>query len=91
MFHLQQKIVDFYVDFTQLKYVKVISISKEEKLLPNQLIKKKSDKIDKEINEIKKDKENIKILLEQKKIASEIRVKIENENEELKKRMIRFK
>ena len=83
----EQKIVDFYVDFTQLKYVKVISISKEEKLVPFK-DKAEIDKIDKEIVKIKKDKENVKILLEQKKIASEIRVKIENENELLKKRII---
>ena len=87
---VQQKIIDFYVDFTQLKYVKVTSFSKEEKLTQS-IDKEESDKIDKEINEIKKDKENIKILLEQKKIASEIRVTIENENEELKKKVIDLK
>ena len=84
---INQKYVDFYVDFTQLKYVKVTSFSKEGQLTKAKE-KAEIDKIDKEIGEIKKDKENIKILLEQKKIASEIRIKIENENQELKKRMI---
>jgi rod shape-determining protein MreC len=83
----KEKFVDFYVDFTQLKYAKVLSFSKE-KISPQNQEQAELESIDKQIEEIKKDKENISILLEQKKIALEIREKIENENEELKKGMI---
>lgn len=83
----ENKIVDFYVDFSQLKYVKVLSFTKEEGVQTKQA-NEEIEKIDNKISEIKKDKETIKVLLEQKKIAEEIRLKIEEENQLLKSKLI---
>ena len=85
----ESKIVDFYVDFTQLKYVKVLSFSKEVKILESSATEE-IKKIDSEIIKIKEDKESIKILLEQKKIAEEIRIKIEEENQLLRNKVIKL-
>ena len=78
--------VDVFKDFTQLKYVKVISFSKEEKAL-DQTSKKELKTMDAQILEATKQKENIRILLEEKKIAAEIRKNIEEENSQLKNRI----
>ena len=78
--------VDVFKDFTQLKYVKVISFSKEEKAL-DQTSKKELKTMDAQILEATKQKENIRILLEEKKIASEVRKNIEEENSQLKNRI----
>ena len=78
--------VDVFKDFTQLKYVKVISFSKEEKAL-DQTSKKELKTMDAQILEATKQKENIRILLEEKKIAGEVRKNIEEENSQLKKRI----
>ena len=78
--------VDVFKDFTQLKYVKVISFSKEEKAL-DQTSKKELKTMDAQILEATKQKENIRILLEEKKIAGEIRKNIEEENSQLKNRI----
>ena len=78
--------VDVFKDFTQLKYVKVISFSKEEKAL-DQTSKKELKTMDAQILEATKQKENIRILLEEKKIAAEVRKNIEEENSQLKNRI----
>ena len=82
----KDKTVNFYRDFSQLKYVKVLSFSKEKTILDNKS-SKEITLIDDEISEINKDKETLKILKEQKKIATEIRLKIEEENFILKTRI----
>ncbi len=73
------RIVNFHRNFSQLKYVKVVSYSKEKNSL-DFLSKKNAQKMNDEIKETNQQKETLKILLEQKKIADEIRVKIEKEN-----------
>jgi len=78
--------VNIYKDFSQLKYVKVISFSKEEKAL-DQTSKDELKTMDAQILEATKQKENIRILLEEKKIASEVRKNIEEENSQLKNRI----
>jgi len=78
--------VSIYKDFSQLKYVKVISFSKEEKAL-DQTSKDELKTMDAQILEATKQKENIRILLEEKKIASEVRKNIEEENSQLKNRI----
>ena len=83
------KIVNFYKDFSQLKYVKIISFSKEKTLL-DQPIKEEVEVINSKIEKINERKEVLKILLEQKKIADETRVKIEEENNFLKEKIIRL-
>jgi rod shape-determining protein MreC len=78
--------VSIYKDFTQLKYVKVISFSKEEKAL-DQTSKNELKTMDAQILEATKQKENIRILLEEKKIAEEVRKNIEEENRQLKNKI----
>ena len=81
--------VNLYKDFTQLKYVKVISISKEVAAL-DQSSKKNLKQMDDQIAEATRQKENIRILVEEKKIAEEIRSKIEEENSTLKGRVFKL-
>ena len=81
--------VNLYKDFTQLKYVKVISISKEVAAL-DQSSKKNLKQMDDQIAEATRQKENIRILVEEKKIAEEIRSKIEEENSTLKDRVFKL-
>ena len=78
--------VNIYKDFSQLKYVKVISFSKEEKAL-DQTSKDELKTMDAQILEVTKQKENIRILLEEKKIAEEVRKNIEIENSQLKRKI----
>jgi rod shape-determining protein MreC len=78
--------VNIYKDFSQLKYVKVISFSKEEKTL-DQTSKDELETMDAQILEATKQKENIRILLEEKKIAEEVRKNIEIENSQLKRKI----
>jgi rod shape-determining protein MreC len=82
----QDKIVNFYRDFSQLKYVKVLSFEKEKVILDQQY-KEEAQQIENKITEINKDKETLEILLEQKKIADEIRIKIQEENTILKNKI----
>ena len=86
----KDKVVNFYIDFSQLKYVKVLSFSKEQAIL-DQDSRKAVGLIDDKIIDITKDKETLKILLEQKKIADEIRIKIEEENTILKSMITKLK
>ena len=78
--------VDIYKDFTQLKYVKVISFSKEATVL-DQVSKKELKTMDDQISEATKKEENLRILLEEKKIAIEVRQNIEEENNQLKNKL----
>ena len=83
-----EKIVEFYSDFSQLKYVKVVSYSKETIVVAES--KEEIELLDDQIEEIERNKENLKVLLEQKKISEEIRIKIEDENKILKNKLIRL-
>ena len=86
----RDKIVDFHRDFSQLKYVKVVSFSKEKNFLD---ISSKNDalKLEKVIEDTNQQQETLIILLEQKKIADEIRLKIEKENKFLRNDSVRLK
>ena len=83
-------IVKFHKDFSQLKYVKVVSYLKENNLL-DILSKKDSQKVEDKIEETNQQQETLRILLEQKKIADEIRAKIEKENDFLRNERVRLK
>jgi len=86
----EDKIVDFHRDFSQLKYVKVVSFSREKNILD--LSSKDDAKIlNEEIKEANQRQETLRILLEQKKIADEIRVKIQKENNFLRNERIKLK
>ena len=84
------KVINFYRDFSQLKYVKVLSFSKEKNSL-DILSKNNAKKLEYEIEETNQQLENLRILLEQKKIADEIRVKIQKENDFLRNERVRLK
>tara|TARA_B110001452_G_scaffold177922_1_gene149275 strand:- start:20 stop:763 length:744 start_codon:yes stop_codon:yes gene_type:complete len=77
------KVVHFFKDFSQLQYVKIVSYSKE-----NETIDRSSKITTKEMNdkiaETNQQNENLRILIAQKKIAEEIKKKIEEENTILK-------
>jgi len=80
-------VINFYTDFSQLKYVKILSHTKENLNLD------KSNKENYEINndqifKMNSQKENIKVLQQQKIINDEIRLKFELENTELKETLI---
>ena len=83
------KIVDFHRDFSQLKYIKIVSYSKEQGNL-DPLSKKGLKEINEEIAEKNQQQENFRILLEKKKIDAEIRIKIEEENFILKNKNIKL-
>jgi len=80
-----EAIIDFNINFSQLKYVKVVSFIKEKNYL-DRSSKEGLEQIDNQISVLKRQKENVRILLEQKKISEEIRDKIQNENYTLKSR-----
>jgi rod shape-determining protein MreC len=84
------KEVNFYNDFSQLKYVKIVSFLKKQDSV-DQLSKSDSEKIDEKIKEQNQKQETLRILIEQKKIADEVRVKIEEENINLKKELLEIK
>ena len=86
----KDKIVDFIKDFSQLKYVKVVSYTKEKNSL-DIMSKKKAQKLENEIKETNQQQETLRILLEQKKIADEIRIKIQKENSLLRSDSVRLK
>ena len=88
----QDRIVNFSKDFSQLKYVKVVSFLKEKESL-DLSSKNDSNQINIKIEETNKQKEQLeafRILLEQKKIANEIRVRIQEENNILKNNNIKL-
>ena len=75
--------VNFHKDFSQLKYVKVVSFLKENNLL-DLSSKKDSQKIEDKIEEKNQQQETLRILLKQKKIADETRLQIQKENDFLR-------
>jgi len=84
------KVVKFHRDFSQLKYVKIVSFSKEENFLdPSSQVD--VQRLEDEIEETNQRQETLRILLEQKKIADEIRIKIEKENNFLRNERVRLK
>ena len=85
----KDKIVNFHRDFSQLKYVKVVSFSKENIL--DLSSKNNAQILENEIEDTNQRQETLRILLEQKKIADEIRVKIQKENNFLRNERIRLK
>ena len=82
----KEKIVDFDIDFSQLKYVKILSFSKIDSSI--EPVKEEIKAINKQIVEMRIAKETIKILLEEKNIFKDTRIKIEDENNLLKKKII---
>ena len=84
------KVVSFHKDFLQLKYVKVVSFFKENNNL-DPSSKKNAQKIAVELEETNQRQETLRILLEQKQIADEIRIKIEKENNFLRNERVRLK
>jgi predicted RNase H-like nuclease (RuvC/YqgF family) len=70
--------------------VKVVSFSKENN--PLDLSSKKNlQKIENKIEETNQQQETLRILLEQKQIADEIRIKIQKENDFLRNERVRLK
>ena len=86
----EDRIVNFHRDFSQLKYIKVVSFSKEKNFL-DLSSKNNAQKLENRIKETNQQQETLRILLEQKKIADEIRVKIEKENIFLRNERIRLR
>jgi rod shape-determining protein MreC len=84
------KVVNFHRDFSQLKYLKIVSFMKEEIIL-DQISKNNLDVLDDVINSANDQQETLRILMEQKKIADEIRVKIQKENNALRNESIKLK
>ena len=78
--------VNLYKNFTQLKYVKVVSFSKVRTAL-DLSSKENLKQMDDQIAEANRQQENIRILLEQKKIEEELRFKIQEENGLLKNKV----
>ena len=83
----KEKIVDFGIDFSQLKYVKILSFSKADSYTVEP-VKEEIKAINKQLAEMEMVKETVKVLLEEKNIFKETRVKIEEENSLLKKQII---
>ena len=82
-----QIIVDFYSDLSQLKYIKVLSHLKEN-IDIDQSNKKIFEESNSQINQLNNQKEDIKILIQQKNINNEIKIKLQSENISLKNNLI---
>mgnify|MGYP006107363611 CR=1 FL=1 len=80
-------IVNFYRDFSQLKYVKISSHIKEN-INIDQSSKKKFRASNSKITELNSQAEDIKVLKQQKNINDEIQLKLQAENISLKKNLI---
>ena len=80
-------LVDFYRNFSQLKYVKVSSYSKEN-INFDKSNKKTFDTNKDQILKMNNQAEDIKMLQQQKIINTEIRIKFENENTKLRSSML---
>ena len=79
--------MNFYRDFSQLKYIKILSIKKENIKLDKstrKIFEENNDKILAINNQI----EDIKILKQKNIISNEIRNKLETENIQLNKKLI---
>jgi len=83
----QYIIVNFYTDFSQLKYVKILSHTKEN-LNFDKSIKENYELNNDQIFEMNSQKENIKVLQQQKIINDEVRLKFELDNTRLKEILI---
>jgi len=77
------KVVHFFKDFSQLQYVKIVSYSKESGTI-DMSSKLTTKMMNDKIAETNQQNENLRILIEQKKIAEDIKKKIEEENDILK-------
>ena len=80
-------IVNFYRDFSQLKYVKISSHIKEN-INIDQSSKKKFKASNSQIAELNSQAEDIKVLKQQRTINDEIQFKLQSENISLKKDLI---
>ena len=80
-------VVNFYKDFSQLKYVKIVSHAKENVTLDksNKMTFKTNSN---QIFQINNQADDIKVLQQQKIINNEVRLKFELENNKLKKTLI---
>ena len=83
-------IVKFYSDFSQLKYVKILSHVKEN-INIDKSIKKKFKENNDQIIMIENATKNIKALQQQIMISSEVRIKLESQNNKLRKNSINSK
>ena len=86
----EKLIVNFYKDFSQLKYVKISSHIKEG-INIDQSNKKNFKKSNSQIAEINSQAEDIQLLKQQKIINKEIQLKLQSENIRLKEDIINFK
>tara|TARA_B100000767_G_scaffold115510_1_gene110210 strand:- start:171 stop:1388 length:1218 start_codon:yes stop_codon:yes gene_type:complete len=84
-----QATIEFNIDFSQLKYVRIVSFVKEKVVL-DQSSKKELELVNNQIEKVNKEKEALRILIEQKKISEEVRVKIEEDNNFLKNKTIKL-
>ena len=83
----QNIIINFYTDFSQLKYVKILSHTKEY-LNFDRSSKKNYEINNDKIFKMNSQKESIKVLQQQKIINDEVRLKFELENIKLKENLI---
>ena len=81
------RVIDFYKDFSQLKYVKIVSYSKEGINL-DETKKIEFKKNNDQISTINSQAEDIKLMQQQKIINEEIRIKYEKENTSLREKLI---
>ena len=82
-----QIIVDFYSDFSQLKYIKILSYIKKN-IDIDQANKKIFEESNSQINQLNNQEEDIRILIQQKNIYNEIKLKLQSENISLKNTLI---
>ena len=83
-------VVSFYRDFSQLKYVKILSYKKEEKQL-DQANKNIFERSNNQISTLNSQKKDIKVFKKQVLLAEEIRKKLEEENFILIKKFVNIK
>ena len=83
----QNIIINFYTDFSQLKYVKILSHTKEY-LNFDRSSKKNYEINNDKIFKMNSQKESIKVLQQQKIINDEVRLKFELENIKVKENLI---
>ena len=81
------RVIDFYKDFSQLKYVKIVSYSKEGINL-DETKKIEFKENNDQISTINNQAEDIKLMQQQKIINEEIRIKNEKENTSLREKLI---
>jgi len=83
-------IVDFYRDFSQLKYIKILSHIKEN-INIDQFNKKIFKENNSKITKLNNQAEDIKVLIQQKNINNEIKLKLQSENINLKNNLINIR